>query len=69
MFMQFLVHLFHCCFLLIESIRCCVSCKSREASGEADRSNVFFHLDVIIILIFIKDSLGCPSGLLQFAQT
>lgn len=50
MFMQFLVHLFHCCFLLIESIRCCVSCKS----GEADRSNAFFHLDAIIILIFIK---------------
>lgn len=33
--------------LSVESIRCCVSCKSREASGEADRSDAFFHLDVI----------------------
>lgn len=35
------------CFQLIESTRYCVSCESREASGEADRSDAFFHLDVI----------------------
>lgn len=40
MFMQVIVHLFQS----IESIRCCVSSKSREASGEADRSDAFFHL-------------------------